>query len=169
MFDFSWSEIMVIGIVALIAIGPKDMPVAIRGITRILKKMRRMAGEFQHHVDDMMKEADLQDVHSTFRDLRSLNVKSALTSFVDADGSLGRAMADPFADHPVPPAPEAHPDGTGYVMKPIAPATPAPDFVPPHDAAPPAPPQPRASRPAPAFVPPSAVAAAPPDMRAEDL
>jgi sec-independent protein translocase protein TatB len=169
MFDFSWSEIMVIGVVALIAIGPKDMPVAIRAITRVLKKMRRMAGEFQHHVDDMMREADLQDVQSTFRDLRSLNVKSALSNFVDSDGSLGRAMADPFAEHPVPPAPAAHPE-TSTPGEPITAASPAPDFVPPHDAAqvPHDAPPPR-GRPVPAFVPPAAAAATPPELRAEDL
>jgi sec-independent protein translocase protein TatB len=173
MFDFSWSEIMVIGIVALIAIGPKDMPVAIRAITRVLKKMRRMAGEFQHHVDDMMREADLQDVQSTFRDLRSMNVKSALTNLVDRDGELGRAMADPFAERPVPPVvPDAGP-GQAHapepMMGPLPPASPPPDFVPPHDAiAGAASPAPRA-RPAPAFVPPAAVAQTPPDFRAEDL
>jgi sec-independent protein translocase protein TatB len=173
MFDFSWSEIMVIGIVALIAIGPKDMPVAIRAITRVLKKMRRMAGEFQHHVDDMLKEADLQDVQSTFRDLRSMNVKSALTNFVDGDGSLSRAMADPFDEHPVPPvhtsaasARAAAMQGTGGTT---AAASPPPDFVPPHDAVPPPSVQPLPARPAPAFVPPAAAAVAPPPLRAEDL
>ena len=47
MFDFAWSEIALVGVVALIAIGPKDMPVAIRTMTTAIKKMRRMAGEFQ--------------------------------------------------------------------------------------------------------------------------
>ena len=46
MFDFSMSEIMVIALVALVLIGPKDMPVAVRGIARVIKKMRRMAGNF---------------------------------------------------------------------------------------------------------------------------
>ncbi len=136
MFDFSWSEIMVIGLVALVLIGPKDLPIAIRAITRVLKKMRRMAGEFQHHVDDMMREADLGDVQSTFRDLRGMNLKSAINTMVDPDGSVGRAFADPFASHPVPPgnpAPRSVP----------RPAGPAPDFIPP------------------STVPPLAVAAAP--------
>jgi sec-independent protein translocase protein TatB len=124
MFDFSWSEIMVIALVALVLIGPKDLPVAIRAITRVLKKMRRMAGEFQHHVDDMMRDADLGDVQSTFRDLRSMNLKGAINSMVDPDGSVGRAFADPFADHPVPSG------GSGPRDAP-APAGPAPAFIPP--------------------------------------
>ena len=60
MFDFAWSEIALIGVVALIAIGPKDMPVAIRAVTDMIKKARRMAGEFQTHVDEMVREADLR-------------------------------------------------------------------------------------------------------------
>ena len=155
MFDFSWSEIMEIGIVALIAIGPKDMPVAIRAITRVLKKMRRMAGEFQHHVDEMMREADLQDVQSTFRDLRGMNLKNTLNKFVDPDGSVGRAMTDPFAEHPVPPAGGAVRDWGAMqerYVPPVpgaTPAGPAPAFIPPGASAP-APVQP------PAFVPPGA-------------
>ena len=47
MFDFAWSEIGLIGVVALIAIGPKDMPAAIKAVTGMIKKARRMAGEFQ--------------------------------------------------------------------------------------------------------------------------
>jgi sec-independent protein translocase protein TatB len=156
MFDFSWSEIMVIGIVALIAIGPKDMPVAIRAITKVLKKMRRMAGEFQHHVDEMMREADLQDVQATFRDLRGMNLKQTLNRAVDPDGSIGRAMTDPFAERPVPPAgPAWGARQERYVPPvawPVAPAGPAPAFIPPGTAAP-APIQPA---PPPAFVPPGA-------------
>src|SRR5277367_5226195 len=124
MFDFSWSEIMLIALVALVLIGPKDLPIAIRAITRVLKKMRRMAGEFQHHVDDMMREADLGDVQSTFRDLRSMNLKGAINSMVDPDGTVGRAFADPFESHPVPP-------GNPAMRAAPRPAGPAPDFIPP--------------------------------------
>jgi sec-independent protein translocase protein TatB len=164
MFDFSWSEIFVIGVVALVLIGPKDMPVAVRAITRVLKKMRRMAGEFQGHVDEMMRDADLGDVQSTLRELRGINVKGAINRFVDADGSVARAFDDPFAQHGVPPvSPGAGPAGgpamTGLSSRP-APVAPiftfpgaAPAFIPP-SAVPPMEP--------PAFVPPGAsVGAAP--------
>ena len=50
--------------VALIAIGPKDMPVAIRTVTGMIKKARRMAAEFQTHVDEMVREADLDEVQA---------------------------------------------------------------------------------------------------------
>lgn len=113
MFDFSWSELAVIGVVALVLIGPKDMPVAIRAIAGIIKKMRRMAGEFQHHVDDMLREADLHEVRSTMRDLRSMNLRSTIERAIDPD----RVLTDPFSAHPVPEVPVRH--------------RPAPDFIPP--------------------------------------
>ena len=103
MFDFSWSELMVIGVVALVLIGPKDMPVAIRAITRVLKRARRMAGEFQHHVDEMMRDADMGEVSDTLRSLRGVNLKSTINRMVDPDGTVGRAFNDPLAQHPVPP------------------------------------------------------------------
>ena len=143
MFDFAWSEIALIAVVALIAIGPKDMPVAIRAITRVLKKMRRMAAEFQHHVDDMMREADLADVQSTFRDLRGMNLKNTLTNVMDSDGSLGRAFGDPFAEHKVPPV-RGSSAARSAALKSAAP----PHTVPPG--------------PAPAFIPPAATIAASP-------
>jgi sec-independent protein translocase protein TatB len=155
MFDFSWSEIMVIGLVALVLIGPKDLPIAIRAITRVLKKMRRMAGEFQHHVDDMMREADLGDVQSTFRDLRGMNLKSAINSMVDPDGTVGRAFADPFVSHPVPP--------TSTPRSMPAQAGPAPDFIPPASVPPPV------MQRAPDFMPPGAVPPEPARTASDEL
>jgi sec-independent protein translocase protein TatB len=103
-FGLEWSEIAVIAVVALICIGPKDMPVAIRAITGVIKKMRRMAGEFQGHIDEMLREADLHEVSDTIRDIRGMNVRSAITRAIDPDGSVGRSLSDPFNERPVPQA-----------------------------------------------------------------
>ena len=67
MFDFSWSQIMLIGVVALILIGPKDLPIALRAISNLVKKARAMAAEFHTHVDDLMKDADLKGVRDSSR------------------------------------------------------------------------------------------------------
>ncbi len=94
MFDFAWSEIALIGIVALVAIGPKDLPVAIKAVAALIKKARRMAGEFQVHVDEMMREADLQDVRQEFNDLRRMDIKGKILSAVDSDGTIRKTMTD---------------------------------------------------------------------------
>lgn len=101
MFDFAWSEIAVIAVVALVAIGPKDMPVALRALTGWLKKARGMAAEFQTHVDEMVREANLQEVRDHINDIRNIDVKSMVAATVDPDGSL----RDTFASNPLEPAP----------------------------------------------------------------
>jgi sec-independent protein translocase protein TatB len=157
MFDFAWSEIALIGVVALIAIGPKDMPVAIRGISDTLKKLRRMAGEFQGHVDEMLREADLGDVKTSFDELRRMNPRSMVQRAIDPDGTVRSAFADPFRDHPVPPVmtklDQAHvPDLPTHAPHPEGQAAAvAPAFIPP-GAVPPPPPR---AEPAPAFIPPA--------------
>ena len=69
MFDIGWSELLVIGIVALVVIGPKDLPQAFRVVGQWVSKARGLAREFQSHVDEMMREADVQDMKREFRDM----------------------------------------------------------------------------------------------------
>src|SRR6185312_3389389 len=98
MFDFAWSEIALIAAVALIAIGPKDMPVAIRSVTSMIKKARRMAAEFQTHVDEMVREANLDEVRDQINEIRNFEVRGEVEKAVDPDGSLRSTFAsDPFA------------------------------------------------------------------------
>jgi sec-independent protein translocase protein TatB len=88
MFDFAWSEIGLIGVVALIAIGPKDMPTAIKAVTGMIKKARRMAGEFQTHVDEMMREADIAEVRNQINEIRNFDIKGEIERAVDEDGTI---------------------------------------------------------------------------------
>jgi sec-independent protein translocase protein TatB len=184
MFDFAWSEIALIGIVALIAIGPKDLPVAMKTISDFVKKARRMAGEFQTHVDEMVREANLHEVRDQFNEIRNFDFKGAIAKTIDEDGSLRRTMTeDPFtstspsaathntigADTTAIAAPQGDvltEDRPAEPTEPVAAesgttqpeANAAPAFIPPEAARPqPAPP---------AFVPPEIVAAAEASRRA---
>jgi sec-independent protein translocase protein TatB len=62
MFDIGWGELLVIGIVALIAIGPKELPGALRTLGQWMGKLRRMASEFQGQFHEAMREAELHDL-----------------------------------------------------------------------------------------------------------
>lgn len=97
MFDFAWSEFALIGMVALLVIGPKDMPTAIRAVARMVRKARGLASEFQSHVDEMVREADLGEVRDHVRDLRNLDVRGRVMRAVDGDGKIRRAFDDPLA------------------------------------------------------------------------
>ena len=108
MFDLAWSEIALIGVVALIAIGPKDMPVAIRAVAQMVKKARRMAAEFQTHVDEMVREANLHEVRDHINDIRSMDIKGKILNAVDNDGSIRRTINEqPFNAAPPPVTPVA--------------------------------------------------------------
>ncbi len=107
MFDFAWSEIALIGVVALIAIGPKDMPVALKTVSTMLKKARRMASEFQTHVDDMMRDADLHELRDGVRQFRNFDLRGTIEKAVDPDGAIKSTLAeDPFATAPTWQAPD---------------------------------------------------------------
>jgi sec-independent protein translocase protein TatB len=140
MFDLAWSEIALIGVVALVVIGPKDLPEAIRGVARGIAKLRRMASEFQGQADELVREANLDEVRQSINEIRRFNVRDELTRAVDKDGSIRRTFTeDPLKPNYTPPAAPA--------------AAPEPESF-----GPPAPPAPEPERPAaPAFIPPGAV------------
>src|SRR6516162_1746389 len=77
MFDFSWSEILLIGIVALVFIGPKELPGVLRTLGQWMSKIRRMAGEFQNQFHDAMREAELADLKKEVDEMRAQASKYA--------------------------------------------------------------------------------------------
>lgn len=66
MFDIGWDELLLIGLVALIVIGPKDLPAVLRTLGAWTAKARNLAGEFRSHVDDMMREAQVDEMKREF-------------------------------------------------------------------------------------------------------
>jgi sec-independent protein translocase protein TatB len=71
MFDIGWSELLLIGIVALIAIGPKELPGALRTLGQWMGKVRRMASEFQNQFHEAMREAELADLKKEVDEMAS--------------------------------------------------------------------------------------------------
>jgi sec-independent protein translocase protein TatB len=69
MFDIGWSEFVVIGVVALIVIGPKELPAVLRAIGQWTTKIRRMAGEFQSQFQEAMREAEMADLKKSVDEL----------------------------------------------------------------------------------------------------
>ena len=121
----------------MIAIGPKDLPVAIRTVTSLIKKARGMAAEFQGHVDDMMREANLADVKGELNKLRNFDFKSAAEQTVDPDGTLrdslkkatGEAAGTEFV--PPPPVIVETPESPAFIPPDAARKKPVPAFIPP--------------------------------------
>ena len=80
MFDIGWTELVVIAVVALIAIGPKELPGVLRMVGQWIGKARRMAAEFQGQFQEAMREAEMADLKKSFDE-----VKEAATSFSGAN------------------------------------------------------------------------------------
>src|ERR1700760_2731471 len=78
MFDIGWSEIAVIAVVALIAIGPKELPGVLRMVGQWMGKARKMAAEFQGQFNEAMREAEMADLKKSFDEVRE--AASGLTS-----------------------------------------------------------------------------------------
>jgi sec-independent protein translocase protein TatB len=69
MFDIGWSELLLIGIVALVAIGPKELPTVLRTLGQWMAKLRRMATEFQNQFHEAMREAEMADLKKQVDDI----------------------------------------------------------------------------------------------------
>src|SRR5215813_4334206 len=80
MFDIGWSELVVIAVVALIAIGPKELPGVLRMVGQWMGKARRMAAEFQGQFQEAMREAEMADLKKSFDE-----VKEAASGFTKSD------------------------------------------------------------------------------------
>lgn len=99
MFDIGWSEILVIAVVAIVVVGPKDLPPMLRAFGRTVSKMRRMAGEFQGQFNEALKEAELDDVKKSIDEIRGLNPMNDIRRSLDP---MAGPIAKP-APAPVPP------------------------------------------------------------------
>lgn len=83
MFDIGWPELLVVAIVLIVVVGPKDLPPMLRAFGRTTKKLRAMASEFRGQFDDALREAELDDVKKTFDDARKLNPMQNLRDAVN--------------------------------------------------------------------------------------
>jgi sec-independent protein translocase protein TatB len=134
MLDLSWGEILVIGAVAVIFIGPKELPGALRAAGKWIGKARMMAREFQNNVDDMIREAELDEVKkqvTTATSFATGGIGGAIQNVVDPKGDLQKALAPPdLSLNPSPtPAPAAPVPVAETTPAPPSPSEPAPAQV----------------------------------------
>jgi len=94
MFDFAWSELGLVALVAVLVLGPKELPQAMRALGRFTRRARRLASEFQVHVNDLIREAELDDVKRSVDRFTRPNVSAELDRMIDPDGSVRRATTE---------------------------------------------------------------------------
>lgn len=92
MLDIGWSEMLVILVVALVVIGPKDLPKVARQVGRWTGKARAMAREFQRSFDDMAREAELEEIKASLQKVNPANLEQTIRDTVDPDRKLEKAL-----------------------------------------------------------------------------
>ena len=105
MFDIGWSEMVFVAIIAVLVIGPKDLPRAIATVGKYVRKIRGMAREFQSGIDDIARDAELDDLKKTVQG-DDFNIKKQVEDAVDPTGDFGSMFKDdetkkPAEDKPV--------------------------------------------------------------------
>lgn len=104
MFDIAWSELGIIAVVALVVIGPKDLPKVLRTVGQWTAKARSMAREFQSGIDDMVREAELDELRKAAKQVSDFSLENEVKKSIDPDGSLQKSFQestkidDPFAE-----------------------------------------------------------------------
>jgi sec-independent protein translocase protein TatB len=128
MFEIGWSELVVIAVVALIAIGPKELPGVLRMVGQWMGKARKMAAEFQGQFQEAMREAEMADLKKSFDE-----VKEAATGFTSnnvmtsLERDVGKALDIDGIDKPVASAtetPAIEPPATSNLDAPVTPTSP---------------------------------------------
>jgi len=117
MFDISWSEFLLIGVIALIVIGPKELPGVLRTLGQYTRKVRSMAAEFQNQFQEAMREAEMADlkkqVDDMAHDLKDIDPLKGVREDVEAAGKdIERSLSLPPDEKPALPAAEGVPADT---------------------------------------------------------
>jgi sec-independent protein translocase protein TatB len=137
MFDLSWSHIAILVVVALIVLGPKELPNAIRTGAQLLRAGRKLAGEFRSGVDELVREAELDETRRTITQAMTEGIDNTIGEtvepFREIKASLqGDLMADqPAADRPAADQPAAELPGPSNIVINDAPPAPPNSIVPP--------------------------------------
>jgi sec-independent protein translocase protein TatB len=135
MFDFSWGELLIVGAVALVVLGPKELPNALRTVSNLTKTARRLAGEFQSGVNEIVREAELEDARKAAQSLSKGSISKAIEQAVDPKGDLKSTVSGIEKD--VKSATAISPVGPIAPTPPAAPSpTPTPSIATPATAAP---------------------------------
>ena len=95
LFDLGWSEILLIGTVALVFIGPKDLPKAMRVAGYWVRKARTLSREFQSSIDQMIREAELDEMRQDLKKAAEFDLDKEFHNTIDPTGSLSESLKPP--------------------------------------------------------------------------
>lgn len=92
--DFGWTELLLIAIVLIVVVGPKDLPRVVRGFSKSLGSMRKMAGDFRKQFDDALSEAELDDLKTLASDVKQMDPRNKIKDALNPLGEIGKDIND---------------------------------------------------------------------------
>lgn len=92
MFDIGWTELLVIAVVLIVVVGPKDLPPMLRAFGKMTTRARKVAGEFRAQFDEALREAELDDVRRTISDAQKLNPINSLREAMNPLREMGNEI-----------------------------------------------------------------------------
>jgi sec-independent protein translocase protein TatB len=95
LFDIGWPELMLIGAVALVVIGPKDLPRALRVAGFWVRKARTLSREFQSSIDQMIRESELEEVRQDLKKAAEFDLEKEIRNTVDPTGEIAETIKPP--------------------------------------------------------------------------
>jgi sec-independent protein translocase protein TatB len=104
--DFGWSELLVIAIVLIVIVGPKDLPKMLRTFGKTTSNLRKMAGDFRRQFDEALKEAELDDVRKIADDMRGLDPRNQIKDVLSPLGKVGQDISSELKKATTAPTPE---------------------------------------------------------------
>lgn len=123
MFDLGWGELLIIGVVALVVLGPKELPNALRTVSNLTKTARKLAGEFQSGVNEIVREAELEDARKAAQSISKGSVSKAIEKVIDPTGEMKstvtgiekevKSVGQVSPVGPIPPSPSIAPNPAG--------------------------------------------------------
>lgn len=102
MFDLAWSEIAVIGLVSVLVLGPKELPQAMRTMAKMVRKMRSLTAELQGHMNEIVRDAELEEMRQSVKKLSTTNIQDEVAKAVDPTGELTAQLTAPLIEEPPP-------------------------------------------------------------------
>ncbi len=94
MFDIGWTEMAIIVLVALVVIGPKDLPQALRMVGKWMRKARSLTREFQSGIDEMLREAELDDARKAIESATRLDLDKTIEREIDPTGEVSKEVRE---------------------------------------------------------------------------
>ncbi len=98
MFDLSWSHIGLFVVIALLVLGPKELPNAIRTGAQLLRAGRKLAGEFRGGLDELMREAELDETRRSIKEAMTEGLDKTIGEHVDPAGEIKSSLENPVID-----------------------------------------------------------------------